>query len=43
MWECSTFFVHARWFLFMLGHGKSYAYDLNAKLLFLVFFACRIL
>jgi hypothetical protein len=42
MWECSSFFVHVRWFLFLLGHGKSRAYDVNAKLLFLTFFLCRI-
>ncbi len=41
MWEISSFFVHARWFLFKLGAKKSYQ-TLNGLGLLLSFTLCRI-
>lgn len=41
MWELSTPFMHARWFLYKIGRDKSAIYPLNALMGMLVFFLCR--
>lgn len=41
MWELSTPFMHARWFLYKIGRDKSVIYPLNALAGMLVFFLCR--
>lgn len=43
MWELSTPFVHARWFLYKIGKDKTRLYAANAAAGFLVFFVCRVL
>jgi hypothetical protein len=41
LWELSTPFMHARWFLYKIGRDKSAIYPLNALTGMLVFFLCR--
>jgi hypothetical protein len=41
MWELSTPFMHARWFLYKIGKDKSAIYPLNALAGMLIFFLCR--
>jgi hypothetical protein len=42
MWELSTPFMHARWFLYKIGRDKSAAYPAVALAGMAVFFLCRI-
>jgi hypothetical protein len=41
MWEVSTFFVHARWFLFKLGAADSRWYLANGLAMLASFFVFR--
>jgi hypothetical protein len=41
MWELSTPFMHARWFLYKIGRDKTPLYPANALLGMLIFFLCR--
>lgn len=41
MWELSTPFMHARWFLYKIGKDKTALYPANALLGMLIFFLCR--
>lgn len=41
MWELSTPFMHARWFLYKIGRDKGALYPANALLGMLIFFLCR--
>lgn len=42
MWELSTPFVHLRWFLYIMGLDHTQLYLINALLMMLSFFLCRI-
>lgn len=42
LWECSTPFVHLRFFLYQLGMEKSQLYMYNGIAMYIVFFLCRI-
>lgn len=41
LWELSTPFVYARWFLHKAGMSRTAAYKINGVLMVLVFFLCR--
>ena len=41
LWELSTPFVYARWFLHKAGMSRTTAYKVNGVLMVLVFFLCR--
>ncbi len=41
LWELSTPFVYARWFLHKAGMSRTTAYKINGVLMVLVFFLCR--
>lgn len=41
LWELSTPFVYARWFLHKAGLSRTTAYKFNGVLMVLVFFFCR--
>lgn len=41
LWELSTPFVYARWFLHKAGMSRTTAYKINGMLMVLVFFLCR--
>ena len=41
LWELSTPFVYARWFLHKAGMSRTPAYKVNGVLMVLVFFLCR--
>ncbi|KAL0048290.1 hypothetical protein WJX82_000224 [Trebouxia sp. C0006] len=41
LWELSTPFVYARWFLHKAGMSHTTAYKINGVLMVLVFFLCR--
>lgn len=42
MFECSTPFVHLRWFLHALGRSKTRFYKINGLTMIGVFAACRV-
>ncbi|PNH01206.1 putative TLC domain-containing protein C17A2.02c, partial [Tetrabaena socialis] len=42
MWEISTPFVHARWFMYKAGLANSKLYVLNGLAMLSAFFGCRI-
>ena len=41
LWELSTPFVYARWFLHKTGLSRTTAYKVNGILMVVVFFLCR--
>ena len=41
LWECSTPFVYARWFLFTLGKSETKAYIINGLCMLASFFIFR--
>lgn len=41
LWELSTPFVYARWFLHKAGMSRTTTYKVNGVMMVLVFFLCR--